>query len=273
MFRRTLRLAALEVFLLTTVAQVRVADAATDIGVTAAAQNQVEGSQGGTQRTLAAGSRIFQNETIRTGAKSMAQLLFLDQTSLSIGPQSEVVLDKFVYNPSSGVGSVVLSATKGAFRFITGTQNPVNYRLQTAIATIGARGTIIDGYVTEIGLYVQAQEGRVILTVDGVEYVLRPGQALFVSKDHKVTGPFTPDGEFFRVAGIVPFALYGSLLPGEHERVEVPDDSTIRTDDLFSHPQSEGGDEDGEGGGGGAMLLPGKGPTYVAFTLEPKEYL
>lgn len=209
------------------------ASAAGKIGVTAAVQNEVQGIAAGDARALAAGSQVFEDETIRTGAKSMAQLLFLDETTLSVGPQSEVKLDKFVYSPSSGRGDVVLSATKGAFRFITGSQNPTNYRLNTAIATIGVRGTIVDCYLTGLGLYCIAQEGTVIIVVDGIEHVLHPGEALFVSADGTVDGPMTPDGEFFRVAGIVPFGLYGGLLPGEHEHTEVPDGATVRADDLF----------------------------------------
>jgi hypothetical protein len=48
-----------------------------------------------------------------------------------------------------------------------------------------------------------------------------------------VTGPFTPDGEFFAVAGIAPWPLYGAFLPGEHEQFDVPDGSTVLLDEQF----------------------------------------
>jgi hypothetical protein len=226
-----------------------VAFAATKIGVASATQNDVQGISGGSQRSLAAGSQIFQDETIRTGAKAMAQLLFLDETSLSVGPQSEVTLDRFVYNPSTGTGDVVLSATRGAFRFITGSQNPTNYQLKTAIATIGVRGTVADGYVTPRGLYLISQEGKVIVTVNGVVYTLLPGQALFVAPNGAVSGPMVPDGLFFRVTGVVPFTLYGSLLPGDRDHFTVPDGATVRTDEFY--PQVPPDDDDDECGDSG----------------------
>ena len=206
---------------------------AAEIGVAAAVQNEVEGVQSGASRALAAGSQVFQDETIRTGVQSMAQLLFLDETSLSIGPLSDVTLDRFVYNPATGAGDVVLSTTKGAFRFITGSQDPTNYKLNTPFASIGVRGTIVDCYSSAIGLYCTAQEGTVIIVIGGVEYVLQPGEALFVAADGTVEGPFTPDGQFFEVTGISPWPLFGAFLPGCHEQVEVTDGSTIRLDEIF----------------------------------------
>jgi hypothetical protein len=216
------------------------ASAADNIGVTAAAQNQVVGVQSGTTRALAAGSQVFQDEMIRTGEQSTAQLLFLDETSLSIGPLSEVTLDRFVFNPTTGAGDVVLSATKGAFRFITGSQNPANYQLNTPFAAIGVRGTIVDCYAAAAGILCTAQEGTVILVVNGVEYVLGPGEALYVAANGEVTGPFTPDGEFFAVVGIPPYPLFGAYLPGDLEHLDVTDGSTERLDELFDQCTGEG---------------------------------
>ncbi|MEJ0011223.1 MAG: FecR domain-containing protein [Bauldia sp.] len=237
-----LGLAALRVLLLTGAAHLESAHAASNIGVASAAQNDVSGITGGGSQSVVAGSHIFQDEVIKTGVKSMAQLLFLDETSLSVGPQSEVTLDKFVYNPTTGAGSVVINATQGAFRFISGSQASANYKINTAVATIGTRGTIVDGnYRPGVGLAIIAQEGKadgaVIVNVKGKQYVLKPGDALFVAEDGTVTGPMAPDDEFFRVVGVAPWPLYGGLLPGEHEQVEVPDGGEVRSDDLFNRPE------------------------------------
>ena len=104
------------------------------IGVAAAVVNQV---QGGNNRSLSVGSDVFAHEHIRTSDASTAQLLFLDKTSVSIGPRADLVLDSFVYNPNRGTGRVVLNAVQGAFRFITGSQNPRDYTIRTPVATIG----------------------------------------------------------------------------------------------------------------------------------------
>jgi hypothetical protein len=219
--------------------------AAERIGVAAAAENDVSGNQGGTTRALVAGSQVFQQEIIRTGTQSMAQLLFLDETSLSIGPLSEVTLDRFVFNPATGAGDVVLSTARGALRFITGSQSPSNYQVRTPFANIGVRGTIVDLFTSLLGVLAIAQEGIVVLVIGGIEYVLGPGEALFIAADGGVTGPFAHDGEFNHVTGIMPGPLYGSFLPGEHEEIEVPDGSTILLDELFpQEPDDECGYDD-----------------------------
>jgi len=66
-----------------------------------------------------------------------------------------------------------------------------------------------------------------------------------------VTGPMTPDDQFIRIAGVVPFPLYGGMLPGDHEEVDVPDGATVRADDLFDHPEPCICPYWCEGGGGG----------------------
>jgi hypothetical protein len=114
------------------------------IGTTASTRPNADGIIGANTRTLAAGSEIYANETVRTGNLGMADLVFLDSTNLSVGPTSEVRLDKFVYDPSGSSGSVVMNATRGAFRFVTGSQAKHVYRVNTPYGTLGVRGTVVE---------------------------------------------------------------------------------------------------------------------------------
>src|SRR5262249_46863164 len=57
------------------------------------------------------------------------------------GPTSEVVLDKFVYDPVGNKGKVVVQTTRGAFRFVTGTQDHSAYQINTPYGSLGVRGT------------------------------------------------------------------------------------------------------------------------------------
>ena len=99
---------------------------------------QADGSVGG---TLAPGANVHENETIRTGTAGLATLRFLDDTNLSVGPTSVVHLDKFVYDPNKkGAGTITLEVTKGAFRFVTGTQNKGEFKIKTPYGTLGVRG-------------------------------------------------------------------------------------------------------------------------------------
>src|SRR5262249_59034412 len=71
--------------------------AAQKIGVAGAVKNDVQGLNGSAAEKLAPGSHLFEQEVVKTGAESLAQLIFLDETSLSVGPKAQVKLDKFVY--------------------------------------------------------------------------------------------------------------------------------------------------------------------------------
>jgi hypothetical protein len=87
--------------------------------------------------TLAAGSGVHANETVKTGSSGQAGLQFHDQSN---GPSSQVRLDKFVYDPNKGTGSTVIEATRGTFRFTTGAQNKGEVKIKTPYGTLGTRG-------------------------------------------------------------------------------------------------------------------------------------
>src|SRR2546428_1135999 len=94
------------------------------IGSANSVKPEASGSVAG---TLSAGSGVHANETIKTGSAGQAGLGFVDKTSLHVGPSSTVRLDKFVHDPNKGTASVVIDATKGAFRFSTGAQDKGDY--------------------------------------------------------------------------------------------------------------------------------------------------
>jgi hypothetical protein len=111
------------------------------IGVAASITPSAEAGSGTAFQTLATGSELRANETVRTGDVGKADLVFVDRTNLSVGPTSEVKLDKFVYDPVGTKGKVVIQATRGAFRFATGTQDHSAYQLNTPYGSLGVRGT------------------------------------------------------------------------------------------------------------------------------------
>ncbi len=115
-----------------------------EIGVAAAVNPQATGTPPARQtRILNVGINVFASERIVTTAAGQTQMLFRDQSALTIGPNSDVVLDEFVYDPSQKTGKIVLRATKGLFRLVGGRiskKTPV--QLKTPTATIGIRGGI-----------------------------------------------------------------------------------------------------------------------------------
>ncbi len=114
------------------------------IGVTAAVNPQASGQAPAQQRReLRVGVNVVANERIVTSAEGQAQMLFRDESAFTIGPNSDVVLDEFVYDPNTQTGKIAFSATKGVFRLVGGKiskKTPVT--LKTPTSTIGIRGGI-----------------------------------------------------------------------------------------------------------------------------------
>ena len=206
------------------------------IGAAAAVRNQVTAGQTGGERQLAVGNPVFQNEAVRTGNNSVAQLLFSDQTTLSLGPRSEVRLDRYVYDPNRAAGDVAVSFTTGALRFITGSQNPQSYQVHTPVATIGVRGTIVDLLMLDGRMFGILDEGRVIFTLgNGREVELnRPGTAFEFYSNGGVSPAFTWRGRYEASLGTATFPLFGNPfadMPGL-EGANDADDATNRTDEI-----------------------------------------
>jgi hypothetical protein len=129
--------------------QPAVSFAETRIGVASSIKPNADGVVAGSSQSLAPGSELYANETVRTGNLGQADLVFVDKTNLTVGPTSEVLLDKFVYDPTGAQGKVVLQMTRGAFRFVTGTQDHRAYAVNTPYGSLGVRGTVVEVVVQE----------------------------------------------------------------------------------------------------------------------------
>jgi len=112
-------------------------NAQTRIGTANSVKPEASGSIAG---TLAAGSGVHASETVRTGSSGQAGLRFIDNSNLTVGPGSQVKLDKFVYDPNKGTGGVAIEASRGAFRYVTGSQNQGSVKIKTPSGTLGIRG-------------------------------------------------------------------------------------------------------------------------------------
>ena len=114
-----------------------VANAQARIGTASSVKPEASGSIAG---TLSAGSGVHASETVRTGSSGQAGLRFVDNSNLTVGPGSQVKLDKFVYDPNKGTGGVAIEASRGAFRFATGSQSQASVKVKTPSGTLGIRG-------------------------------------------------------------------------------------------------------------------------------------
>ncbi len=198
------------------------AGAQSRIGVAAAVLNEVTGSVPGDQRRLATGDGVRQNEVIRTAGDASTQLLFRDETALSIGPSSEVTLDRFVFDPSGSATSVAVNLSKGALRFVSGASDPrAAIEVKTPLAVIGLRGTVIDVRYVDGKVYViLSPEGATDVCVQGGRCVsvTKPGDAVVIGQGGTIDGPKVWDGRIYQKAGLTSWPLFGYRFENDRTR-------------------------------------------------------
>ena len=124
---------------------------ATEVGVTSPVLPNAHGTPpGGATRIMQIGLDVVSNEQVTTGPKGKLQLLFLDGSALTLGPNSDVTIDTFVYDPDSRTGQLAMSTTKGLFRLVGGRISKTRpITLKTPNAVIGIRGGIMTTRVSE----------------------------------------------------------------------------------------------------------------------------
>jgi trimeric autotransporter adhesin len=113
------------------------------VGVSSAVNPEASGAPPGqAARRLVIGQQVVFNERITTQEAGQSQLLFLDESSLSIGPNSDVTVDQFVYDPRTGAGKLAMTSTKGLLRFVGGklSKQDEAVTMRTNSATLAIRG-------------------------------------------------------------------------------------------------------------------------------------
>src|SRR6266446_6819832 len=118
--------------------------------------DQVSSAQapGGPVRKLAEGDSLFAGERIRTGAGTVLQIEFTDNSRFTLGPNAEFEVEKYFQAAGGASGEEAFTSRvfKGAFRYVSGLiarKKRQNVRITIAVATIGIRGTHFEGEVTE----------------------------------------------------------------------------------------------------------------------------
>ena len=149
---------------------------------------------GGLPKRVVLGQDVVFNERITTEAKGQTQVLFVDELTLSIGPNANMVIDQFVYDPNSGTGKLAASLARGVFRFVGGKISKLDnaVTLQTPSATIGIRGGVVlvrvssncgGGDCNALQVVFVYGKGVTITGLNGVsQTIYRPGFEVTVAK-------------------------------------------------------------------------------------------
>jgi hypothetical protein len=90
------------------------------------------------------GQEVFETDSLKTGADGRIGVTLKDDTRVSIGPSSELRLERFVYEPGSGNLGMVVRFVRGVAAYVSGRMAklaPQSIRLETPAAIVGVRGT------------------------------------------------------------------------------------------------------------------------------------
>lgn len=155
---------------------------------------QVTNSAGQT-RTLLKGDAVHESDTVTTARDGSAQIKMRDGGMIAVRPDSKLKFDSFVFmGGEDGKEKSFFSLLRGGFRAITGMigqKNKANYRITTAAATIGIRGTDHETYVVvpgselaatvPVGTYNKVNTGETTMTTDKGTINILPNQMGFAA--------------------------------------------------------------------------------------------
>ena len=129
-------------------------------------------------RPASVGTPVNMGVRLRTGPGSRLEVTFVDGSNLTLGENASLVVDRYVYSPGKGVGTMAMSKSKGAMRFTTGkigSMSDKNVTVSTPQGALAVRGT--DFWMGPIwghhGAYVV--KGKVDVTAKGRTVRVNPG--------------------------------------------------------------------------------------------------
>lgn len=121
------------------------------IGVNAAVKGDVT-IQSGEQKAKQAVIKkpVLLGDVVNSNRVGSLQVLLKDQTMFTVGPDCNLTIDKFVYDPTKNSNSMSASVKQGMFRFMSGNiskSGPDSVSINTPVASMGIRGTMVEGLI------------------------------------------------------------------------------------------------------------------------------
>ena len=90
------------------------------------------------------GTHVLLNDTLRTLADGQLGVILQDGTRLSLGPNTELKVDRFIYEPAEGRFGLLLMMARGALAYVSGKIaqfSPGSVSVETPVGILGLRGT------------------------------------------------------------------------------------------------------------------------------------
>lgn len=130
--------------LLMSLATAQVAVASDTIGYVKTVSGKASVVRAGSEHRLAVGAALFEDDVLKTGKESSLGVTMKDGTTLSAGPETEVLLDQYAYAPRANQLGFVARVSQGTLDFVSGMLGklaPESVAIETPTGVIGMRGT------------------------------------------------------------------------------------------------------------------------------------
>ena len=114
------------------------------IGIVRTSEGKATVTRGGQILPAAAGTKLQAGDTLGTGSDGSLGVILRDNSTLSLGPESSFVIQKFLFSPAEGKLGLMARLTKGTMAYLSGLIGklaPESVRFETPTASIGVRGT------------------------------------------------------------------------------------------------------------------------------------
>jgi hypothetical protein len=187
------------------------AEAQDAIGTVSRIQGEVSGTRGGSTGALRLNASVFPNEIVSTGEAARLEIIFADDTRLTLGEKAKLTLDRYVFNPAARSG-ILKFGVAGAFRFLSGQLSKLasaDASVTTPFATVGIRGTEFwGGPIDDQVLGVFLIRGVVsVSNAAGQQILNQAGQGTNIAVPGTAPGPVTfwPQDKVNRAIATVTF--------------------------------------------------------------------
>lgn len=107
-------------------------------------KGEVSVKRQGSLQFLEKGMKIYTEDLVVTGKDGAVGIILQDNTIFSLGPDSELSINKFVFVPDKNKFSLLVKMIKGTFVYISGVigkLSPESIQLETPAGVIAIRGT------------------------------------------------------------------------------------------------------------------------------------
>lgn len=194
---------------------------------------------------VASGDGIVMGDNLSTGTDSRLQVMLLDESAITLGPDADLTIDEFVFDPANtNANALAASLLKGTFRLVTGgvaRQNPEGTSVNLPNAVLTIRGTTVMGSCAATCVIALAGSGDAntaakkpstvtLKSAKGEVTLKRPGFYVEIAEDGSMSEPerLTDEVEQ-RFASLFP--------PADSQQANLPTGSLI---DGSGQPTQEG---------------------------------